>query len=68
MPQFLEHPVAVDTLFVSMMEDVDFPKRQEELAGNWIAHGFAILASRFVIDSRLRRRPFWCHAMVTRPR
>jgi hypothetical protein len=48
MLQFLEHPLAVDTLLVSVMKDVDFPKRQEELAHNRIAHGAAIIALRFL--------------------
>ena len=53
--QFLEHPLAVHALLVSVVENVDLPKGQEELADDGIAHGPVIIAQRFVIDNRLRR-------------
>ena len=37
--QFLEHPLAVDTLLVGMMKDVNLPEREQELADDRIAHG-----------------------------
>jgi hypothetical protein len=42
--QFFEHPLAIDALFVRVVQDVDFPEAQEELANNGIAHGGRIIA------------------------
>ena len=36
--QFLEHPVTVDALFGGVVEDVDLPEGEKELADDWIAH------------------------------
>jgi hypothetical protein len=38
MVQFLEHPVTVDALLLSVMKDVDLPKSDEKLAHNGVAH------------------------------
>ena len=36
--QFLEHPVAVDAVLASVMEDVDLPKGDEKFAHDVVAH------------------------------
>ena len=36
--QFFKHPLAIDALFGRMMEDVDLPEREEELANDRITH------------------------------
>ncbi len=38
-PQFLEHPVAVDTVLVGMMQDVHLPEGEQEFANDRVAHG-----------------------------
>ncbi len=42
--QLLEHPLAVDTLLVSMMKDMNLPERKEELTDDRIAHRLPIIA------------------------
>src|SRR5579864_7655383 len=44
--QFLEHPLAIHALFVSVVKNVDLPEGEKELAHNRIAHGLAIIALR----------------------
>jgi hypothetical protein len=39
MLQLFQHPVAVDTVFGGVMQDVDLPEGEQELADHWIAHG-----------------------------
>jgi len=38
MMKLLEHPVSVDALFISMMQDVNFPERQKKFTDDRIAH------------------------------
>jgi hypothetical protein len=41
--QFFQHPVTIDALFSGMVENVDLPEGEEELADDRIAHnGFMI--------------------------
>ncbi len=42
--QFFEHPLAVDAVFVGVMQDVDLPEREQKLPNHRIAHGQVILA------------------------
>jgi hypothetical protein len=48
--QFFEHPVTVDALLGGVVEDVDLPEGEKELADHWIAH------DRPMIALRIRRR------------
>lgn len=36
--EFLEHPVTVDALLGGVVEDMDLPEGEKELADDWIAH------------------------------
>ena len=36
--QFFEHPLTIDALFGGVVEDVDLPEGEKELANDWIAH------------------------------
>jgi hypothetical protein len=42
--QFLEHPLAIDALLLSMMKDVNLPEREEKLPHDGIAH-FGMIAA-----------------------
>ena len=44
MVQFFEHPVAVDALLGGVVEDVDLPEGEKELANDWIAHDRSMIA------------------------
>ena len=37
--QFLQHPVTIDALFGGVVEDVNLPEGEKELAYDWISHG-----------------------------
>jgi hypothetical protein len=37
--ELLEHPLAIDTLLLGMMKNVDLPEREEKLSHDRIAHG-----------------------------
>jgi hypothetical protein len=36
--QFLQHPLAVHTLLLSVVEDVDLPEAKQELADDGVSH------------------------------
>jgi hypothetical protein len=42
--QFLEHPLPIHAVLVGVVQNVDLPEGQEELAHNGIAHGLVIIA------------------------
>lgn len=42
--QFFEHPLTVDAPFGGVVEDVDLPEGEKELAYDWIAHDRRIIA------------------------
>ena len=42
--QLLQHPLAVDAMFVRVVQDVDLPKREQELPDDRIAHSGGIIA------------------------
>ena len=44
--QFFKHPLAIDALFGRMVEDMDLPEGEQELAYNGIAHDRPIIALR----------------------
>lgn len=54
--QFFEHPLTIDALLGGVVEDVDLPKGEKELAHDRIAHDRPIIAlpirSRYSITSR----------------
>ena len=55
MVQLFEHPLPVDAVFIRVVEDVDLPEGEQELAHDWIAHGRSIITfqirNRFSITS-----------------
>jgi hypothetical protein len=36
--QFLEHPLTIDAVLLSMVQDVDLPERQQKLANDGVGH------------------------------
>jgi hypothetical protein len=53
--QLLEHPVAINPLLGRVVENVDLPEREQELADDWIARHIVIITLAFVVELRLRR-------------
>jgi hypothetical protein len=39
--EFFQHPLAVHSLLFRMMQDVDFPESEQELADDWVAHPYS---------------------------
>src|SRR5256885_13777493 len=56
MVELFQHPLPVDAMFVSVMQDVDLPEREQELAAHRIAHGRD--HNPAVVDNRLRKPAF----------
>jgi hypothetical protein len=50
--QLFEHPVAVDALFGGVVEDVDLPEGEKELADDWIAHDRLMITLPIRVDVR----------------
>ena len=51
--QFLEHPVAIDTLLLSVMKDMNFPENEEKLAHDGIAHAGMIAVEGSLLQQRV---------------
>ena len=44
--QLVQHPMTINALFGSMVEDMDLPEREEKLANDWIAHAAPMIPPR----------------------